>query len=536
MKIVFVNLFPETTIARYLLSSYVLKAYLLYRLPPSSMDITVLNFPRKSDPEKICRKVADINPDMVGYSCYVWNMEVILRVVTRLRQTMDCIHVLGGPEICESRLDWLHGQKAGDYFVPGEGEEKLYRLVSGLLESCKNPPPGVAFSSSGRLEYTAADANVELENCPSVYLTGALEDLLYARQQVFMETQRGCRFRCKYCLYHKGLPSIRYFSTERILSEIDHLILDKQVAAIRIVDAIFTSNLERAKTIARHLVDLKNRPGVHFPWIYWEFTPKNVDEEFLQLTGALKQSPKILNHPDTPPKNHPQIYSDMIKGYKVINCVGLQSFNSKSLKAVGRPPLQDASFKRFMDLAAKYNLVLKMDLILGLPFETLDTFFNGLEKLLPYFQNADHIFNIHRLQILPGSELEDLVDSYGLECEHSTDNLVTATPHLSAADIRHASRLSALLFRLVNSPLRGPFFDAWRSEGKGLMVFLESMLADLEGEPSLSHTALSSGEAVDDEYWNDKIFREIPTNSLIELLKARTDQTFQPRGAYHAVG
>lgn len=519
MKLVLVNLFPDDTIARYLLAGYLLKGYLDQELPPAAgLMVEVLDLPASAPAGQVADKIAGLAPDAVGFSCYIWNVEKALEAMALLRPGWGGPFILGGPEISLSRAAELEVLAPESLYVIGEGEQSLAALMAWLLAGGAGAPPaGTARFVEGRAQYTPARGGVDLGRVPSIYLEGVLPPALYQRRQVFLETQRGCQYRCKYCVYHKGLPSIKYHPEERVTAELDHLVLKARVSALRIVDAIFPSDLPRAKRLVRHLQALKDA-GAMLPWIYWEFVYSGVDEEFLALAAGLKTKLLIHNCRDTRPADRPQVYSDLLKSYMVINCLGVQSFHGPSLKAVGRPPVDLERFAGFMERVRRHNLVLKIDMILGLPRETLETYLAGLEFILPFFAGTDHVLNIHRLQILPGSLLEEQAEELGLVYSRRAPHLVYHTRHLPPQDMDRAARLSALLFRVVNSPLREAFLDAARRRDQGCLDLTRDMLSALAADPATRGSRLLEDGQIDDIYWNQDIYGDIPSAWLQDFL------------------
>lgn len=522
MRLVFLNIYPGGSIARYLLSAYVLKAYLEAH-GGTELEVEVLNFGPRAGIETMAGKLASLKPDVVGYSCYIWNIEKIIELVERLNGPSAPVQVLGGPEIMGSRPPELASRGIGDYYVEGEGERKIMTLLEFLgangVGTRLDPPAGIGARRGRELVHVPQDMPVELADVPSVYLTGSLDERLYARQQAYLETQRGCRHKCAYCVYHKGLPKISYFPAERILAELDHLIVDKRITALRIFDAIFTSDLDRAKVFVRHLVDLRNRLEHRLPWIYWEFVYSGVDREFLELAAGLKYGADIRNCETAVAEDRPQVYSDLLKGYTVVNCIGVQSLNPESLKAVHRRPLHPAKFDRFMEDVRAANVVLKVDLIMGLPHETPDSFFSGVDFLLRRFEGTDHIVNIHRLQILPGSVLEGTAREMEFDYSEEAPHTVRATPHMNAQDMAQLSKLCGLLFRVVNSPLRPAFFRALGAGGMSTREFFEELLRRADRAEETATSRLVTEGEIDDVYWNDEIFREVPSVWLAAQLE-----------------
>jgi len=523
MKLTLVNIYPKETMARYLLSSYILKAYLDKYFEYGDLYVNVINLSENSDFCEMSGKILKESPDIVGYSCYIWNIKKVLEVIKQIRSRSNIIHVLGGPEISLISIGSF-SKTAADYYVIGVGEKIFLNLITYLHlkmgESRSRLPAGVAYSKGDKFCYMENNEYISnLDEIPSVYINGVIEDRLYANQQAFLETQRGCRFKCKYCVYYKNLPDISYYSLQRVFDELEHLIVQKKVSVLRIFDAIFTSDLARAKLIVKFLLKLKQRKDIYMPWIYWEFNYHNIDEEFIKLVASLKYREKICNNEEVIPQDRPQFYSDMMRDYTAINCVGIQSFNPKSLKAVGRISDSGNRLAKFMDMTRKHNIVLKMDIIMGLPFETFDIYFNGVENFLPKLAGTDSILNFHRFQLLPGSELEDKSELYHMKCSDDCGHMVVSNDSFDADSLAYAAKLTAVLSRVLNSPLRKNFFAAKSRSKKRFFEIIENMFSEIEGSDKFNNIKLVQNTLINDDYWNSDVYRDIPSQWISDYLK-----------------
>ncbi len=526
MKLLLINIYPLDNIAKYTISSYMLKVYLDSKVAAEDgLVAEVLNFSAATPTLSICSEIKKHSPNVIGYSSYVWNIEKFIDVIKNLRTEMESVHVLGGPEISMERIATIGGPKVADFYIIGEGEIKLTNLIRYLMSrtaGVERPlPPGiVAWEKDGNTMVYQEDATiVPLEDIPSLYVTGVLDEKLYKGGQVFIETQRGCKYRCKYCVYHKNLPHVSYYPMRRVLEEIDYLIIQKKVLALRFIDAVFTSDLDRAKLISGHLAVLKEK-GANIPWVYWEFNYESVDDEFLKSVAALKKKEYINNFREALPVDRPQMYSQLLKDYTVVNCMGVQSFNEKSLRAVARHPVNRDLFRSFMEKCRDWNIVLKIDIILGLPFETLESYFEGLEFILPFFRQTDHMLNIHILQVLPGTGIEKLYSDYDMQFSVNAPHCVQSTNGMSREELVLASRITAVLFRIINSPLREVIFMQEEKTGKGYISILRSFVEKILMDEKFANAGLCKDEGVDDIYWNQDVFGDIPTAWLKDNLTA----------------
>ncbi len=524
-KILFLNLYPPDTQQGYLISSYVLKGFLRkYCRDKESMKIEVRNYSADTDIDVLADEIMSKEPDLVGLSSYVWNINTVRSLLAFVKHKVKSQFVVGGPEITDKWINSPEDAPLADYAIIGAGEYKLLHLVHYMRGFENRMPAGIAYWERGSLIYANGEKEIEnLDIIPSIYLDSVIEDQYYANQEAYVETMRGCKYRCKYCVYHKNLDKVYYYSLDRVFKELTYLIAEKQVVSLRIFDSIFTMDLERAKLIVNHLLSLKNS-GISLPYlIYWELMYNEIDEEFIYLTSQLKTKEKILNTYQPYYSDYPQHYSSLLENYTVVNCLGIQSLNNKALREVRRINIIPEKFEWFMKTVHKYNLVLKVDLILGLPFETLESYYEGLNYLLPYFENNDHILNIHRLQILPGSEMEEVCTRCNIEYAQYTPHYVLRTNEMSSEDMKIASKLTAVLFRIINSTLRPFIYWAVRNTGWDYITLVKYILAEIERDPDLQKTVIVSGEP-DDIYWNEYIFQELPTKKIISYFKTLKDR------------
>lgn len=517
MRFIIVSVCPVDSGARYMLAGYQLKAYLDFH---KVADVEVLNFPGVIESENLVARIREAQPTLLGFSIYTWNVELLKKTAPLLRQELNDVQIVcGGPEVSALTMTTMAEAGLGDFFIEGEGETALNNLLLHLISDGgkSRKVPGVFVWKNRQLEESTPQIADCLNTTPSPYLSGVIPRRLMERQQVFIETQRGCHNRCSYCLYHRGRPSISYFPIEQIIEEIRLLVVDYQVTALRIIDAMFTSDLSRAKAILRFIVELKKDHEI--PLCYWEFMIHNVDEEFLSLAAQMRDTGEICNHETLQAKDHPQHYSQMLQGYKAINCFGIQSFNISSLKAIQRTRVSRPGFLSFMETVRKYNLLLKIDLILGLPEESKESFLAGVDFLLPHLRHTDHILNIHRLQMLPGTLLAEQKELYKIRTVGNS-HLVRSTSTMSAGEINWLSTMCGLLFRIINSPLRENWFEAIDRGEHSNSELLQRLLSSLPNNPATKSSRLVTDASVDDIYWNNNVFREIPSSWLSSTLAA----------------
>src|SRR5262245_31020366 len=110
-----------------------LKAYLVERTAFVFDDVQILEFSRKIEAEDVARQILESEPDVVGLSCYVWNIVTLMAVSRRIKEVRPDIKiVLGGPEVGPLASAVLHTHPYIDVVVKSEGEIPFSETVDAL--------------------------------------------------------------------------------------------------------------------------------------------------------------------------------------------------------------------------------------------------------------------------------------------------------------------------------------------------------------------------------------------------------------------
>ena len=88
----------------------------------NTYDISVIEGTINGDSESFAEKITDEKPDVVAFSCYIWNIAKTLEVCRIIKSRHDCRIVLGGPEAAYRPKDILEKYDFADYVLSGEGE------------------------------------------------------------------------------------------------------------------------------------------------------------------------------------------------------------------------------------------------------------------------------------------------------------------------------------------------------------------------------------------------------------------------------
>ena len=366
----------------------------------------------------ILSDITEHDIDVLGFACYIWNIEMTLHVVDMVKAVRPDIKiVLGGPEVSFTADELLERCPNIDYIVQGEGEEAFHALVTALQlgNDGLNPViPGVRGRRNGSILGSAEAVEVrDLSTIPFPYTEEDMEDLEH--KIIYYESSRGCPFSCQYCL-SGNKNTVRFFPQERTLQELQWFI-DHGVKQVKFVDRTFNC--------APH----HHRPLMEF------MRDSDTDMNF-----HLEMEPELMTEWET------NILCETPPGRIQIE-VGVQSTHKKTLDAINRyndwPYIQ----KSIRPIIQAGRTHVHMDLIVGLPHEDFNRFgqsFNDLFSLQP------HALQIGFLKLLKGSGVRRMRE-YKYVADPLAPYEVLSTHVLPYDDVRFLKYFEDVFERFYNS-------------------------------------------------------------------------------------
>lgn len=366
----------------------------------------------------ILSDITEHDIDILGFACYIWNIEMTLHVVDMVKAVRPDIKiVLGGPEVFFTADELLERCPNIDYIVQGEGEEAFHALVTALQlgNDGLNPViPGVRGRRDGSILGSLEAVEVsDLSTIPFPYTEEDMEDLEH--KIIYYESSRGCPFSCQYCL-SGNKNTVRFFPQERTLEELQWFI-DHGVKQVKFVDRTFNC--------APH----HHRPLMEF------MRDSDTDMNF-----HLEMEPELMTEWET------NILCETPPGRIQIE-VGVQSTHKKTLDAINRyndwPYIQ----KSIRPIIQAGRTHVHMDLIVGLPHEDFNRFgqsFNDLFSLQP------HALQIGFLKLLKGSGVRRMRE-YKYVADPLAPYEVLSTHVLPYDDVRFLKYFEDVFERFYNS-------------------------------------------------------------------------------------
>ena len=366
----------------------------------------------------ILSDITEHDIDVLGFACYIWNIEMTLHVVDMVKAVRPDIKiVLGGPEVSFTADELLERYPNIDYIVQGEGEEAFHALVTALQlgNDGLNPViPGVRGRRDGSILGSLEAVEVsDLSSIPFPYTEEDMDNLEH--KIIYYESSRGCPFSCQYCL-SGNKNTVRFFPQERTLEELQWFI-DHGVKQVKFVDRTFNC--------APH----HHRPLMEF------MRDSDTDMNF-----HLEMEPELMTEWET------NILCETPPGRIQIE-VGVQSTHKKTLDAINRyndwPYIQ----KSIRPIIQEGRTHVHMDLIVGLPYEDFNRFgqsFNDLFSLQP------HALQIGFLKLLKGSGVRRMRE-YKYVADPLAPYEVLSTHVLPYDDVRFLKYFEDVFERFYNS-------------------------------------------------------------------------------------
>jgi radical SAM superfamily enzyme YgiQ (UPF0313 family) len=377
----------------------------------------------------LAAELARREPWMVGFTCYLWNIERTLWVARRLKELRPTVRVvLGGPEITADNA-WVLDSPDYDFAAVGEGEQTFASLLLALQDDETPPVPiaGLYVPLPSPPRFQAARAPAFRTPMPDINRLGSpyLADILDAADErmMLLETTRGCVFKCKFCYYPKSYDKQYYLSRDNVLAGLRH-------AAERGAREIFLLDptLNQRRDFADFLRTLaEGNPGRRFSY-FGELRGEGITAETARL---LREA------------NFTEVE------------VGLQSIEPEAMTKMDRKNNLRA-FEGGVRAMLDQGIRVKVDLIVGLPGDTVESVRRGLYYLKDNGFCDVQVFN---LAVLPGTAFRQEAAQLGLVYQPRPPYYVLSTPTLDRQDLYRMMQEAQDLFEIEFDAQPPPVLD-----------------------------------------------------------------------------
>ncbi|MFZ2538893.1 MAG: B12-binding domain-containing radical SAM protein [Oscillospiraceae bacterium] len=389
-----------------------IKAYTEKNLP---ITVNIAEFTINQPLDIIMREIYKTSPDVIGFSCYIWNFEYVKQLVRELKKLLpNCIIMLGGPEVSYNP-DEVIVQTGADIVMVSEGEKTFCDLMEAITNSKSySGVRGIVYQSEGKIIVNEPATLLNLDEIPFVYDDDFSN---FKNRIVYYESSRGCPFKCQYCL-SSGSGGVRFLPLERVCSDLSHF-LNGNVRQVKFVDRTFNCDKKNSMAIWHYLSEHDNGiTNFHF-----EIAAELLDDEMIEYLNTVRKGLFQLE-------------------------IGVQSTNKETLTAIKRITLPDKLTPIIKGLQQGENIHLHLDLIAGLPYEDYNCFKNSFNYV---YSLAPDQLQLGFLKLLKGSGLFANKEHYGLKCTNFAPYEVISTDWLSYGEILRLKMVEDMVETYYNS-------------------------------------------------------------------------------------
>ncbi|WP_418428399.1 B12-binding domain-containing radical SAM protein [Blautia sp.] len=425
-------------------------------------------------------------PDVVCFSCYIWNISFVRELVPDLKKILPQVELwAGGPEVSYDAVEFLKKNPAFFGVMVGEGEETFHELAGYYIE--RKPETlsgirGVAFrdENKGRdIVHTGWRELMDLSKVPFAY-SNLTE---FKNRIIYYESSRGCPFSCSYCLSSID-KKLRFRDIELVKKELQFFI-DNKVPQVKFVDRTFNCKHDHAMEIWRYITENDNGiTNFHF-----EISADLLRAEELALMKTMRPGLIQLE-------------------------IGVQSTNPQTIKAIRRT-MDFEKLKGIVEQIHSFgNIHQHLDLIAGLPYEGYDSFH---KSFCDVYALRPEQFQLGFLKVLKGSHMMEMTGEYQILYKNREPYEVLSTAWLTYGEILRLKMVESMVEVYYNS---GQF--------KNTLVFLEKYFDDpfrmyealgrfyeKKGYSEISHSRMRRYEILMEFAGEQK---EIPSEALSDVM------------------
>lgn len=340
------------------------------------------------------------NPDVVGFSAYIWNIEYVKHLIDDIRKILPrTTIVLGGPEVSEDPRNAFEKYKP-DYLIQGPGEKAWPELLLALKQGRANELERI-------ICMPISISDIEFPYLPEDDLENHL---------VYYEASRGCVNRCAYCLSSVN-RHVEFRPLDLVFNDIRKL-WNMGVKQIKFVDRTFNLDKKRTLLIWQHLYENYLDGNFHF-----EISADRLSDEELEFLRKLP------------------------KGFFQME-IGVQSTYNKTLEAINRKTDTKRLLERLEELSRTTNVLVYADLIAGLPYESYSRF---IKSFCDVIQTRPGKIHLGFLKLLPGTSLREKASQWGLVYSDYPPYEILQTNDISFSELKKLKDLDWTVDLFYNS-------------------------------------------------------------------------------------
>ncbi len=436
--------------------------------------------------EDILKTIYQMKGDVVCFSCYIWNMQMITQIAGWLKLVSPKTSIwLGGPEVSFDVVQRLEAMPFADGIMYGEGEETFREMCAFWAQEKEYPLKlediaGIGYrDEGGKIHMNPARPFLDMSTLKFVYT----HPKDFQHKIIYYESSRGCPYRCSYCLSSVE-KRVRFRDIELVKRELQTFI-DWKIPQVKFVDRTFNCDRKHSMAILEYIRDHdQGITNFHF-----EITADLVSDEEIAFMAGLRPGLIQLE-------------------------IGVQSTNPETIREIRRNVAFDKLSGIVRRIAVPGNIHQHLDLIAGLPWEDRERFKQSFDDV---YALRPEQFQLGFLKVLKGSYMRERADDYGLVFRPEPPYEVLATKWMSYEDILALKVVEDMVETYYNSRQFENALEWLAHQFDSAYTMYETMGAyyTARGLDGVSHSRLARYEILLD-FVRDKVCAEQADEELRE--------------------
>ena len=388
---------------------YSLAAYANHNLTQEEKEKCQIEIAEYTINHRVEAIIADIykkKPDVLAFSCYIWNWEYVQEVMVELHKLLPKVSIfLGGPEVSFTSEEIVKQYPFLAGIMIGEGEETFLELCRAYVEGRDvNLLPGISGQPRGL---------VNINDIPFFY-----DDMeAFEHRIVYYESSRGCPYRCSYCLSSID-KTVRLRDLNLVKKELQFF-LDLKVPQVKFIDRTFNCNRDHACEV----------------WQYIHENDNGVTNFHFEISADILSDRELA------------ILEKMRPGLVQLE-IGVQSTNPETIKEINRVMNVDKLREVVARIHSFKNIHQHLDLIAGLPFEDYITFQKSFNEV--YSMKPEQL-QLGFLKVLKGAKMWEKAAEYGIAYTEKPPYEVLFTNWITYDEIQKLKQIEEMVEMYYNS-------------------------------------------------------------------------------------
>lgn len=398
-------------------------------------DVKIREFTINQSLDGMLQGIVEEKPDFIGFSCYIWNIDIVKKLVRECKKLLPSACVwLGGPEAEADAVQLMQEYPQIDGVMYGEGEMVLPEIlrcydfsdsIMSLHEQCESTKTdlserlsdvsGIFFRMNGGVIKSIPAKPVDLNELVFPYNEEILRQL--SGKIIYYESSRGCPFHCSYCLSSED-NHVRFRSVDKVKKDLN-LFLETKTPQVKFVDRTFNCNHKRMTELLQFMLEQDNGvTNFHF-----EIGGDLLTEEELDILQQFRPGAIQLE-------------------------IGVQTTNAEVMERIGRVNKKDTLFANVRKLLTFGKQHIHLDLIAGLPGENLQSFIRSFDEV---YNLHPHQLQLGFLKVLANTRIHREAGVYGITYREYPPYEVLETDSISYQELLELKQVEEMVEIYYNS-------------------------------------------------------------------------------------